>query len=176
MRPGRLDQRGYSLAEALVVVAIIGMVTMIAVPNFISLYRGAQVKGAVMRFSNDLRAARQRAVTTYRPVMVSVGTTSAERYSYWISTYDGSAWTTATKRDLEPESAPTMKKVYFSDFPANGYTDSVNSDDRRDIIFETNGGVRAPPENPLMRIRTDLNIPKSVFTITVHGSGSVKVE
>jgi len=176
MRPGRSDERGYSLAEALVVVAIIGLVTMIAVPNFISLYRGAQVKGAVMRFSNDLRASRQRAVTTYRPVMVSVGTTTDEKFSYWISTWDGAAWTTATKRDLEPESSLAMKKVYFSDLPVNGYTDSVNSDDRKDIIFETNGGVRSPPENPIMRIRTDLNIGKPVYTITVYGSGSVKVE
>ena len=176
MRPRRLDQRGYSLAEALVVVAIIGLVTMVAVPNFISLYRGAQVKGAVMRFTNDLRAARQRAVTTYRPVMVSVGTTTTEKYSYWISTWNGTAWTTATKRDLEPESSLALKKVYFSDLPSNGFPDSVNSDERKDIIFETNGGVRSPPVNPIMRIRTDLNIPKSVFTITVYGSGSVKAE
>jgi type II secretion system protein H len=176
MRPRRSNQQGYSLAEALVVVAIIGLVTMVVVPNFISLYRSAQVKGAVMRFTNDLRASRQRAVTTYRPVMVSVGTSSTDKFSYWISTWDGTAWTTATRRDLETETAASRKKVYFSDLPVNGYTDSVNSDSRIDIIFETNGGVRSPPENPTMKIKTDLNVGKSVYTITVYSSGSVKAE
>ena len=176
MRPGRSNQQGYSLAEALVAVGIIGLITMVAVPNFISLYRSAQVKGAVMRFTNDLRAARQRAVTTYRPVMVSVGTTADEKYSYWISTWNGTAWTGATRRELEPESAPANKKVFFADLPVNGYTDAFGSDNRMDVIFETNGGVRTPPVNPTMKVKTNLNLGKQIFTVTIYGSGSVKVE
>ena len=44
MRLNRTNQRGYTLTEALVVVAIIGMISLVAVPNFIALYRGAKMK------------------------------------------------------------------------------------------------------------------------------------
>ena len=177
MRLNRTNQRGYTLTEALVVVAIIGMISLVAVPNFIALYRGAKMKGAVMQFSNDLRSARQTAATKYRPVMVSIGTTTEERGSYWISQWDGSNWIAAQRKELEPQTAAENKSVFFA-FPANSYTDTVTADGatRRDIIFEVNGGVRAPvPATPTVRVYTTNNVAKPLFLVTINGSGSVKV-
>lgn len=174
MRPTRSRQEGYTLTEALVVIAIIGMVSLIVVPNFIAMYRGAKVKGAVMQFTNDVRAARQRAATTYRPTMISIGTSTTEKYSYWTYRWNGTAWAEETRRDLEPQTSAGQKTVYFI-VPNDGYEDS-NSDSRRDIIFETNGGVRTTPTNPAVRIRTDQPVGKPLYTITINTSGSVQAE
>jgi prepilin-type N-terminal cleavage/methylation domain-containing protein len=176
MRSKRSRERGYTLTEALVVVGIIGIISLVAVPNFIALYRQAKVKGAVMQFSNDLRGARQTAATKYRPVMVSIGTSTAEQGSYWISQWDGSAWVGARKKDLEPNTS--INKAVFFSFPANSYTDTVTADgaSRRDIIFDVNGGVRTIPTNPVLRIYTNQNIAKKIYNITIHGSGSVQVQ
>ena len=38
------NQRGYSLAEVLTVVAIIGILSLVTVPNFISLYNSGRIK------------------------------------------------------------------------------------------------------------------------------------
>lgn len=181
MRRNRRAERGYTLTEALVVVAIIGIISLVAVPNFISLYRSAKVKGAVMQFANDLRSARQTAATKYRPVMVSIGTSTDEQGSYWISQFDGTNWVGATKKDLEPQTS--INKAVFFSFPANSYTDTVTADgaSRKDIIFEVNGGVRSTPTdplptNPVVRIYTTQPVAKQQYNITIHGSGSVQVQ
>jgi prepilin-type N-terminal cleavage/methylation domain-containing protein len=179
----KLDsKKGYSLVEALVVIAIIGLISLVAVPNFIVMYRSAKIKAAVRTFANDLRAVRQEAVTSYRPMMVSIGTTATERFTYWIYQWDGSAWTPAAGRvrQLEPEAAD-IKSVYFTSI---GFPDTETADgaSRRDIIFQTNGslirgiGDTDPVTDPTVRIRTDLEVPKNEFIFTVSAAGTVKVE
>src|SRR2546423_10800404 len=58
----RKAQRGYSLPEMLVVMAIIGILSLIVVPNFMSFYRSTKLKSSMRQFTTDLRGARQRAV------------------------------------------------------------------------------------------------------------------
>jgi prepilin-type N-terminal cleavage/methylation domain-containing protein len=167
-------ERGYTLIEAIVVMAIIGMISLVAVPNFIAMRRAGKVKGAVQQFTSDLRAARQRAVTTYRPVMVSIGA-GAERNSYWIYNWNGTAWGTGTQRNLESTTGTQQKTVYFANV---GYPDSVTADgaNRRDIIFETNGGVKDAPAEPTLQIKTDEEIAKPVYTISIYSSGSIRAD
>lgn len=187
-------QRGYSLAEALVVVAIIGLISIIAVPNFMQMYQSAKIKGAIRQFTNDLRYARQEAVTRYRPMMISLGTSTAEQHSYWIYQWDGSAWleicqtpqgyrpcadlppdARRAKRDLEPDTALPDKTISFN---AIGFPDSVSAGggSRRDIIFETTGAIRNPPVTPTVTLQSNQNIGKPTYLITVYPSGSVKAE
>lgn len=168
--------RGYSLAEALVVVAIIGVISLVSVPNFVSMYRSGKIKAGIRLLSTDLRSARQKAVTTYRPTMVSLGTTTAEKYSWFVYDWNGTAWVQRKEGVLEPETAVDNRSVYFT---AIGFTDVEPSgalDGRPDIIFETNGGIRNPPADPTFKIRTDANIAKKEFVVTVSPSGSVKVQ
>jgi prepilin-type N-terminal cleavage/methylation domain-containing protein len=183
MRRTTQIERGYSLAEALVVVAIIGIVSLVSVPNFMSMYRAQKIKTSIRLVSNDLRQARQHAVSTYRPTMVSFGTTADEKHMYFIYDWDPatSTWVERTANNyspkyLEPETALANRTVYFSDI---GYADTqpVGSlDGRPDIIFLVNGSVRNPPVTPTLKIKTDVNIPKKEYLVTVSPSGSVKVQ
>lgn len=53
---------GYSLAEVLIVISIIGIVTATAVPRLAKAKNQAQLTGAVTRFTRAVMAARQAAI------------------------------------------------------------------------------------------------------------------
>jgi prepilin-type N-terminal cleavage/methylation domain-containing protein len=176
MRRSTQAERGYSLAEALVVVAIIGVISLVSVPNFMAMYRSGKIKAGIRLLSTDVRAARQRAVTTYRPTMVSLGTTATEKYSWFVYDWNGTAWVQRKEGVLEPETSVDNRVVYFT---AIGFPDVEPAgalDGRPDIIFETNGGIRNPPADPTFKIRTDANIAKNEFVVSVSPAGSVKVQ
>jgi prepilin-type N-terminal cleavage/methylation domain-containing protein len=62
-RTHRLAQSGYSLAEMLTVVAIIGVVSLVTVPQFIAYQRSNQLKTSMRQVMNDLRSVRQQAIS-----------------------------------------------------------------------------------------------------------------
>ena len=64
MRSGfkRFSQQGYSLAEMLVVIAIIGTLSLISVPAFMNFKRAADFKASMRAFTTDIRNARAAAI------------------------------------------------------------------------------------------------------------------
>jgi prepilin-type N-terminal cleavage/methylation domain-containing protein len=61
MRPTKLHA-GFTLAEILIVVAIIGILTTISLPRFGRLRDKAELSGAMTRFTRGVMAARQAAI------------------------------------------------------------------------------------------------------------------
>lgn len=174
-------ESGYSLIEALVVIAIVGAISIVTVPNFMQMYQSSKVKAAVRQFASDLRGARQLAVTNNTRTMVSMGTTAAEKHRYWIYEEVGGAWQLripASGKQLEPES--NQPTVYFAQV-ANGFTDTQSSDGRADIIFLSNGTILDTvanpfPSSPFTTVKTDLSIPRNSYTFRFALSGSVRAE
>jgi prepilin-type N-terminal cleavage/methylation domain-containing protein len=62
MRHHRKRRFGYTLAEVLIVISIIGIITAISVPKFAAAKNQAQLTGAMTRFSRGIMAARQAAI------------------------------------------------------------------------------------------------------------------
>src|SRR5436309_322557 len=58
-------QQGYSLVEMLVVLAIIGLMSVITIPQFINYQQSMKLKSALRVLNNDLINARQLAITRY---------------------------------------------------------------------------------------------------------------
>lgn len=74
--------RGYSLAELLIVLAIIGVTVAVAVPLVADSMRSAKVRGAADQLAMDMRAARMIAVSKRMTVPLTINADPANTYSY----------------------------------------------------------------------------------------------
>ena len=70
---GRRDQRGFSLLEATIVVAIVAIVGAAALPSFTALIDARRLDGAATRLAADLQFARSEAMARNRALRLSVG-------------------------------------------------------------------------------------------------------
>src|SRR5437016_443577 len=69
--------RGLTLTEVMVVVAIIGALTTIAIPNFLDWNRKAKLRDAVGLLQGNMNIARMNAINLNSPVTVTVAQASS---------------------------------------------------------------------------------------------------
>ena len=70
--------------------AIIGVMSLVTVPQFIGYQHSAALKGAMRNFNADIRNCRQLAVSRY--VQVRLEFTSANSYSFFYRTPGATTW------------------------------------------------------------------------------------
>jgi len=183
MHSDRTAMRGYTLIEILVVVAIIGIMSLVTVPQFVSYQQSAALKGAMRNFNADLRNCRQLAVARY--VQVRLEFASSSSYRFYYRTTPTAAWQTMPQALLSVlrvsgtsgNTKTLAKPMTFinSDFvdqddPANGLPD---------IIFNTDGTLTFD-EASANKTHGSITISspwKKVYnnrmTITVHTTGKI---
>ena len=166
---------GYSIAELLVVVAIIGMMSLITVPAFINYQRSAKVKSAMRNVMSDLRNSRTAAVSQNKWVRMTLSAGPdgrITRYSLDESTDFGTTWTSLRMRtasglgDVSVAARQLDPAVYF---------EAATS-----VIFRNNGTATgdAAGSSPTtaLRMRTDWkNVAYDRYTFEIQNSGMVKV-
>jgi prepilin-type N-terminal cleavage/methylation domain-containing protein len=154
-------ERGYTLMEILVVVAIIGTLTMVTVPNFISFYRSNQLKSALRQFGTDVRSARAKAVTTSSIVRITFNEAKTPgTYSIEQSTDSGKNWTRLKQRGL------TGKALF-----KNGNFVDVYGDKLPDIVFLRDGTANVPAGEGKLQILVKDN--DKIFEVAVSSTGKV---
>ena len=171
----RTRQQGYSLAEMLVVVAIIGLISLVAVPNFISLYKGSRFKAVMRSFVSVVRNTQQRAITENRRMRISF---DPNGNSYQVAreitndTTGVKTWETISSRTLDTRGDGTVASASFG---ATGFPDA-DDDDLSDVIFNPNGTIDLPvlPNTPTIVIRTGDAIAKPQYTLTFSLVGQVR--
>ncbi|MGB7417032.1 MAG: prepilin-type N-terminal cleavage/methylation domain-containing protein, partial [Thermosynechococcaceae cyanobacterium] len=62
---------GFTLAELSVILAVIGVLSAIAIPSFLSWYQSKQLDDALSRLENALRESQQQAITRSRTCTVN---------------------------------------------------------------------------------------------------------
>jgi prepilin-type N-terminal cleavage/methylation domain-containing protein len=155
------SQQGYSLVEMLVVLAMIGMLSLLTVPPMMKYMNQMRVRTATRQLNTDLRFARQRAITRGNPVAFSFvpgdidpdpGVEKGRYYVYDRGTQIGNT-TPAVYNWIQYGPARYLDGAYFlaSNFPL----DSALDDDQHDIIFRPNGVVENMPAVGLVEIRTE---------------------
>lgn len=167
-------QSGYSLVELLVVVAIVGVISLVSVPNFMAMQRASKLKSSLRAFTSDVRGMRQRAVTTHRSTKLSftTGTASTGR-RYTISEWDPTAAPGAEWKQIGPpreleESCYIVGQTNFPDRDGDTTT--------RDIVFRNDGTplFDAGVFRGTVLIKTDWKIAIPQYTVSLELSGAVK--
>ena len=85
---GRRKDAGFSLAEMLAVIALIGIVLAIGIPLVNEQIRIADARSAADQLAVHLRAARMIAVSHRKDIVVSINVTPTNTYSYEGTTGD----------------------------------------------------------------------------------------
>lgn len=135
----RRNSRGYSVIEMLVVVAIIGILSLVTIPSFINFQRRNAVRSALRSFTSDLRSFRQHAIT--KNAYVRVQFVNERDYEILVSRDFGKTWSALPMSTTDGgRSTRTLPETIR--FSANTYNDSDNPLDKKpDIDFRPDGTV-----------------------------------
>lgn len=147
----RLDGRGYSLAELLVTVAVIGIISAVSVPFFLNYMRAAATKSGAEELRTILNRGRQLAIAGNTTVCVNQ---NAGKVQFLTGGCAGTVWT----------GAGTDGSGWFT--PTNGVTVTTNPQ----VVFNfigaaTTAGVYTV-QNP---------VDNSTLTVTVALSGRITI-
>lgn len=146
----RSRQRGYTLAEALVVIAIIGLITGVSVPFFVNYLRQNRIRSSASYFQTALRYARQRAVTKHIRTRVSfLPNTDPGQYTIWDGTYDATTGALNGWTAVQPKVRYLDRGVTFTNDAAQPVADNYDAtgsvttatDGQPDIIFDIDGSA-----------------------------------
>jgi type IV fimbrial biogenesis protein FimT len=150
------SKKGFSLLEIMIVIAIIGIMAVVAVPNFQTFLAQRRLNGATRQIAMQLMQARSEAITTNKKIIVSV---SSNNHQYaFVTDNDGdetisSGDTTGTTRDIYPD--------YFD----VTFTTNFNP------VFRSDGTGK----NPTIYVTSSMLGSALKKTITISTAGRIKI-
>jgi prepilin-type N-terminal cleavage/methylation domain-containing protein len=172
----RARERGVTLMEMTVVLALISMMALITIPNFISIYQSARVKATARNAITDMRNARQLAISSNARTKVSfkVGT-NIHNYEVYREKKDRMTGTSEWVRTRWGDLGAVM---YIQ---SSNFEDSVAGDDLpKDIVFLPNGTVLPPssivPPPYFVVLRTEQKVTKKDYRLEFSPSGNVTLK
>lgn len=175
-------ERGYSLAELLTVVAIVGIMSLVLVPQFVSYQQTAKLKGGLRTFSSDIRNCRQVAISRY--VQVRIELTSSRRYTFTYRTSPSGTWNAFPVSVLTSPGMPiaTAGGPSYRDLPepvtilSNTFGD-LDANSKSDILFNIDGTITNPDPSIIggtVTLKTPwTKLPADRMIINVTGSGGI---
>ena len=177
----RRAQAGYSLAEMLTVVAIIGAISLVTIPSFMTYYRTAKLKTSLRNLTSDIRKVRALAIGNGVQYKLSYTPGTGSRRYDWQrgdKAFQSTTWTAVTGTAAKP-SHYLDEIVYFpkdaTATPQN-FTDVDSPADKAlDIVFSPDGTANLPTGvNPgIVTNKTDASVPQPIFQINISPSGRV---
>jgi prepilin-type N-terminal cleavage/methylation domain-containing protein len=174
---GRRRERGYTLAETMIVVGIIGVLSLVSIPAFMNYTRQAKLRAATREINGVLRAVRSRAITQSTRMAFSFAAGTAPtaplrrgQYAIYSGVLDTSVSPPVVNWTQFGDTHYLDRSVYLLD--SDFAVDSAVDDTLHDIVFLPNGTVGNIPagvgEQPNVEIKSDYHLPnnhvKNVFS------------
>lgn len=153
-------RQGFSLVEILVVVAIIGLVVSVTIPNLNAYRRRAALRAAAREIMSELRQTRSEAIARGRNVGVKFSRSSAGDWLY--SVYEDGDFDGIKREDIERGDDPLLQHA-------------------RPVLHATGGAriglperpVRDPDSGRLLRPNTSpVKFAASLCAFSVLGGGT----
>lgn len=153
MIQSKKNSRGYSLAEILVVVMIVGLIVGVGFPALNQLFPQYRIRAASSQLATAVRMARQKAISTRTPHRITLDL-AGNRYAAFA--YDGTdALTDSTNwvpLDSLWQATPGQPKwiglgADLRTYAVQPFAD-IDSDGNQDIVFMRDGTVRGAAVTP----------------------------
>ena len=148
----RLDAAGFTMAELMVAVAIIGILTAVGVPFFITYYQAMQLRSAADEMATVLNSGRYQAIKQNTLMCVAM---NANRVQYLIGGCGGPPW-----------QGPGTDTAGFISLQNTMQVSAVTAN----VVF-TNLGAAAVGGTYTVRNPANGN----TLTVTVAGSGRITI-
>jgi len=174
------SQLGYTAAEMIVVVAIVGLFTLAAIPNFLQMYRSNELRTGARTFASDARWIRMQAIKNQRPTKISF-TVNTRNYSMseltaanvWVNSRERGQ----TNRQTQLPEGITFESHTFVDIASMPVSSRVpdDSDSLPDLVYMPDGSAYSltdAEENIVLKTRHTM--PKPRFKIEVRPAGNLK--
>jgi prepilin-type N-terminal cleavage/methylation domain-containing protein len=162
---GRLKTvRGFTLIEMMIVVAILSLLVMVAVPNFLDWNRKYKLKDAVGLVHGNMNIARMNAINQNTTVTVTV-------------CGQGAACPLSPSSAIIPPYTPTRTTVFFRTATGNYIVQALTLDSEVSLTNAANapvgGGVNSPQDIQFnsMGLRSDTGNANNLCINTATGAG-----
>ena len=157
-------EAGFSLAELMVVLVIVGLTAAIAIPSVGTFYRAYRIRSASDLLAGHMRAARQIAVSQRLPVTFTVNPSPTN--SYWFSyTIPGKPMTT--------QSFLMPKEITVTNAPTGALVFTINQNGT--VANPTTPDDQNPTANFVSLVRSIGNGATDLYKLTFTVSGKVGV-
>lgn len=160
----RRRQHGYSLAELLTIVAIVGVVTMVTIPAFMQLMPQYRIRSASSEVAASLRMLRGKAVSTRSNWKMIIDPTT-EQYSFWENI--GGTWTQMGENGKPvPAGVIATKALNGAD---------IQGASTFEVVFTRDGSITPTTPVDIVLATDNKWVRYNRYTITVAASGNVTV-
>jgi len=140
----RPPQSGFTLVEAMIVVAIIAIMLAIGTPALLGSLPGMRVNGAAREVLSNLRLARTLAIERGTPVVVHFHTPATNNYVLAYDTNNNGQFDAGTDELIQEVDLPaTYSGIAFTSNVAGTPGDGVNLDSgvANEVTFRSNGSA-----------------------------------
>ncbi len=122
-----MGRRGFTLVELMVVVVVAGLLFGLSLPSFLSYTRSLKEHGAREQLVQELRMARQTAVTAHSQIIIAFpGSTNVTTYTVLTDTDGDRVWDAGERQNTKG-------------FPAGTYLEILTLTPTDSIIFDPSG-------------------------------------